>query len=196
MRRSLFVLLLCSVPFTALGASNAKRYFALDAGVHMTNLLDRFSVSSSWAGEVSSLKGFARGRLGLHVGKNWYFEPSLGLVLPWRASADGSTKVFPFQIDLPLHIPIFKFLSLRAGPGIYSTATVGNGGTVTLNNGNSTTDFPIASGLRFSFNFTANVGLFIHVSKKLSLGLEAYTLAVLSSTRRQVHASATLGLTL
>ncbi len=195
--RALFFSLVLVFTTTAIGAENgAHGYFAIDAGVFANNISQRLSAPSAYKSEVASISGFLRFRPGISLGKRFYFEPSLGFVLPWRTNVDGSTMIFPMQLSLDLSVPLLSFLSLRLGPGMYSELFYGSGGTVRLNNGSSYSDFGAPSGMNLSFTGTVNVALEVLLSHHFSLNLDAYILDIMSRTRRTYHASASLGVKL
>ena len=182
---------------TAWGApGEAKNYWALDAGAYANNIEQRLSAPSGYASLVGSLTGFVRLRRGLRLGRHLYFEPSLGLVAPWRGNVDGSTFIFPIHLDLDLNVPLLSFLSVRVGPGIYSQLFFGTGGVVTLNNGGGTSNFAAPSGMSPSFNLTTDLGLEFFLSHRFSINVDAYVLSIASSKRRTVHASLSLGVRL
>lgn len=152
--------------------------------------------SAQYDGEVSSLSGFVRVRPAISLGKRFFFEPSLGFVVPWRTNVDGSTKVFPVQIDLDLSVPVLSFLALRLGPGIYSQIIYGSGGVVSLNNGDSVSNFYAPDGTSLSFTFTTQVGIELLLSQVVSINFDLYALDFMSQSRRTFQGSATLGIKL
>jgi len=176
--------------------NNAEGYFAIDAGMFGTNLAQRFGAPAGYGSEVSSLTGFLRFRKGFSLGKRFYFEPSLALALPWRTNVDGSTMIFPIQFDLDVSVPIFSFLAIRLGPGIYSQLVYGSGGVVQLNNGDSFANFAAPSGLSMSFTFTTEIGLEILLFHHVSLNFDAYVLAIASQARRTYQGAISLGVKL
>lgn len=176
--------------------SKGGSHLFVDFGVYGTNLKERFTAPSGMASELSSLTGFARLRPALHVGKNYYFEPSFGTALPWRSGADGTTKAFTSHFELKLSKEWYQKFRIRVGPGLYWGYYLSNGDTVSLGNGASTSNFYTASGSTHVFLVTADLGLSFRVFKRLNLNFDFFVLQPYSQARRRFNAAITLGLRL
>lgn len=195
---TLICIISCPLEELAQGAPApaGKNFWALDLGAHATNLEQRFSAPSGYSGKVGSLVGFLRLRRGYSLGKNFYFEPSYAVLLPWRTSADGTTKTFTSQLDLDLGVPLFKFLKFRVGPGLQWLFILPSGQSVDLDNGTSTSTFFTPSKVANSFVATVQSGFEIRFSRKISLNLDVFFLDIASRDRRHYNAAASLGVTL
>jgi len=169
--------------------------FAIDAGVYATHLEDRFYVANENRSKVSHFTGMLRLRPMISLGKNWYFEPALGILLPWHASVDGSAKVFTSHFDLGLTVPIFSFLALRVGPGVQWTGILSKGEVIEQNNGNGTSDFYMPGRFSSGYLFTVQGALVIKV-KRISVSFEAYVSNVVNRLRRTIDGAVMLGVTL
>lgn len=171
---------------------------SLDLGAYGSNLFQRFSAPDGLASEVSSLSGFVRLRQGIGLGKDFFLEPAVGLLLPWRTGADGNVKVFTAHFDLPLLVPLFSFLAFRAGPGLQWTAFLSTPQEVSLNNGSATnlSTFHMPGRFRSLLAFIAEAGFIIRFSPKVALNLDAYVPNIASQDRRRLHGAITLGVTL
>lgn len=191
-RIGLVALLLSS---SVVAERRGNNYVALDVGAYGSNLTDKYSNATpgAYRSKVGSIAGLARLRRGWHLGKRFFFEPTFGLVIPWRSGVDGTARVFTGQFDLGFEIPLLKFLGFRLGPGIYILATQGTGEEVPLNNGTTVSTFYSADGVSFGFQFSTMTGLAIHFSRRVHLNLDAYVLALGSRERRSYNAAVTLG---
>ncbi len=198
MTKNILFVFLCLF-ISANGYARPRRiqsFTSLDLGGYGTNLIERFNVNPENASLVSTLGGYARIRRGIKLGQSLLFEPSFGTMLPWRAGADGKTYTFMSHLDLTVGWHLLSWLKVRIGSGVQWTLIMGNGATVTLPNGNGTSDFYNPSGASNAFLMTANGGLEFVLSEKVSVALDAYILQVASESRRSLNASATLGIRL
>lgn len=175
------------------GGSN---YVTLDFGAYGTNLKERVTVTKEMQRHVSSIHGFLRLRRGFHLGKHFFLEPGFGLVLPWRAGADGTTKTITTHIDLAFRIPVFSFLSFRAGPGVQWLAILSKQEAITLNNGTSTSVFYTPGGTANVWLFSVQTALEVHFSRVVSLNLGAYVSDIGSPLRRRYNGVVSLGISL
>jgi hypothetical protein len=176
--------------------SQNRNYSRLDLGAFMSNIDRRLTAPKGYASEVSSVLGFLRFRRGLRLGRGSFFEPSAALVLPWRSDADGGVLIFPIILDANFMLPLSRGIHVRAGFGVYSEAFVGTGSNIYLNNGTGYSTFYSASGLSFSFNLKPELGIEVTLSRRLSLNLDVFSLAVFNGLRRSIQGSASLGITL
>ena len=172
---------------------NLKKGFHLDLGVMETHLQDRWDSPPEYQKLVSSLSGYLRIRASLPLGKKWVWEPALGTLLPWKSGPDGATKKFTNHVDLTFSYPIFPWFRFRVGPGIQWLLSFSDGGEVVLNNGTSTSSFYTPGYLSQSFTLTAQAGVGLIFSSRLSLNLEAYGSGLMNRLKRNFDLALTLG---
>lgn len=185
---------LTCVPLCAeAAASKGANYFALDAGLFSNNVVGKAQALEEDQTQVSHYSFYARLRRGFHLGKNFFFEPALGTLVPWYTGVDGNTKQFTFHTDVPFSIPIFSFLKLRMGPGLEWQWIVTKAETISLNNGTSTSDFYIPGGNRLIILMTVQAGLEIRFSQHICLNGDVTVLSVASKERRSYQVSLGLG---
>ena len=191
-----FLLAICVVePARATYARpyKAKVFFAIDAGVMVTDLSARLHAPAGFASDVSDCGAYLRPRLGLPISKKVNLEPSFGILLPWRTSADGSAKTFTTQTDFDFVFPLFSFLNFRIGPGFQSLFIFGSGGDVILNNGTTTSVFHTAAGFGLTLNYSLQTGFELRLPGPFSFSPMLYVLDAFSSSRRAYNLSATFG---
>jgi hypothetical protein len=176
--------------------SSRRPAYSLDVGLYAGNLTQWISAPSGLGGEVLSLGGFLRFRPGFHLAKRWRLEPSLGIVIPWRRGADGSTEVFTFQWDLDLAFAMTRMLRLRVGPGISSQLLISSGGPVQLNNGTSTSTFYTPSQILLTALVSIQTGLEFQFASRWSTNFDLIFVDLLSSSRRTINGLVTLGVRL
>lgn len=85
------------------------------------------------------------------------FSPELGLGFP-RKGRDEHIKKYEFYLLLPLSYQVSEF-QLNFGPGFYFTHLTSQGGTQTLQNGNSTEEFFLPSGKTTARNLILTTGI-------------------------------------
>lgn len=176
-------------------AAQAAKYLALDTGVYVDNLVQRFQAPAGYANEVSTISGFFRVRraVGIRRSKNWGFEPGFWMLLPWRSGSEGFAKTFTFQLDLAFTYDLFKRFALRAGPGIHYELTTAVGQNVTLNNGGGTSTFYVPGGASNVFLFTLGTGFELKVYKQFSLNADAWVSDLGSGARRRYEGALSVG---
>lgn len=167
---------------------------SLDGGLYVDNLRKRSQTFEP--GLTSTASGFLRLRPAFSLGKEWYFEPGVGMVIPWRTGYDGTTRVYTFHLDLDVRIPLFSFVDLRIGPGIHWVRMTSVGETVSLNNGNGYSSFYLPSGHSDAFLMTVQGGLYFPLYKSWSLSLETTVLEIADGQGRDFNFAALLGFTL
>jgi hypothetical protein len=180
--------------FVSTTASAAKKdsFFALDIGAYMTHVDKRLDAGANGS-NVSTLAAFFRARklIPLMTGFGW--EPSVGLLLPWRSGGDGFAKTFIMHAAFGVGITPLSWLHLRLGPGLLWRLTIANAEQVTLNNGTGNSGFYIPGGSRSVFQFTADAGIDFRLLQSVSLGLDVWVVEIASSSRRTFNAAASLG---
>lgn len=170
---------------------------AIDAGVYATHLEDRFYVPDEFRPKVSHVTGMLRLRPMFSLGKGFFFEPALGILLPWHSGADGNVKVFTSHFDLGLGIPIFSFLGLRLGPGLQWTGIVSSGAAIELNNGSATSTSTFYTPGKFASTYLLTVqGALVIKIKRVSINFECYVTDVASRLRRAIDGAVMLGVQL
>lgn len=172
------------------------KYLTLDGGAYVDNVAQRLNAPAGYASEVSSLTGYFRLRRAVAIGKsNWAFEPALAMLFPWRSGRDGFEKAFTFQLNLDLTYDLFRFLTLRAGPGIEYLMIVSIDERVPLNNGSSTTTstFYVPGGVSNGFQFNWGVGWELRLFSRVSLNADFWATQIASSKRRRYQAALSLG---
>jgi len=95
--------------------------------------------------------------------KMFFIIPEVGLAFTGNGRHDAISRVSLFLLgDLAKK---WKRLTFQTGLGIYWTLITGSGGTQTLNNGNSSTDFYLPEFTSISSNLTINFGLSYHIGE-------------------------------
>lgn len=167
--------------------------FTLDAGAFGTQLDERFSGDTNNASYVSTIAGFLRGRGNIRLGNRWLIEPSIGALIPWRSSVDGNAKTFTFQAEFDLAFGLTNWLKISGGAGIHWVMTVSVFDDVVLNNGTGTSTFYAPGGISNAFSLTADAGIELLLSRRLSINLDVYVASPADSLRRRLHGAITVG---
>lgn len=122
---------------------------------------------------------------------NHLFLPEIGLIF-YRNIEDDYTKRTLYILG-DVGYKLNGNLILRYGLGLFSTTISADGGTLTLNNGSSTSEFYKPSQSVTSYNVTWNLGLESALSSNWSARFETFLYEALSSVKRDV--SYTLNIT-
>lgn len=188
------LIIFLSLSATAESKGNlGKGFFFVEAGGYVNNIKQRLDAPSGYASRLSTLKGYLRIHPGFSLGKNWYFEPSLGTMLPTRDGIDGNNSAFESQLALQVSLPLFSFMRFRAGPGIEWVLMISKLQSVPLNNGVDYSTFYTPSRSTNVFLLTATAGFTFLLHNRWMIGMDLYMPGFLSSLRRRYNASLTLG---
>tara|TARA_B100000029_G_scaffold356530_1_gene349330 strand:- start:862 stop:1452 length:591 start_codon:yes stop_codon:yes gene_type:complete len=120
------------------------------------------------------------------------FNPEAGFVYHFDAK-DNSTHqtiflLYNFEYDWS------SSFALRYGLGTFLNRISGDGSTVTLNNGESTSDFYAPSELQTSYTSSLNFGFKLNVSPKWLLRFDTQVMRFASSTKRSFSYLLSVGL--
>lgn len=193
LKHRVIVLLLLGGCSFAWSAKLASGYHAVDLGLYMSNIQQRYYTPDIARSYVSHLTGRYKVRHGFHLGKNWHFEPGFSFLFPAIKGEDGNTKTYTMQLDLAGSVPLFSFWKFKIGPGIQWDLMSSAAQTIALNNGSSETDFYTPSGTTSVFLFTVLLGFEFIVSEHISLSTEAYIQSIGNHARRSLQATVCLG---
>lgn len=168
-------------------------FLSLDLGAYGVHVDLKMNARTGEKSTVGAVLGMARLRGGINLGKNFFIEPSVTGLIPWRSGNDGNTKIFTFQGEFNLSYFLFSFLKVKAGPGLYVLWLISSASTVSLNNGTSTSNFYLPGRQVVSFQHSVNGGFEFRLSKRFSLNLDTYVLNIGNKTKRSFNGSVSIG---
>lgn len=116
---------------------------------------------------------------------SWSFIPEAGISMPETSDDDTNSILYTF-----LNAPIawhYDYWTLRFGPGFFFTRISGKGGTLTLQNGNSSDAFPVPNGSATTRNFTWNLGAQATFDREWSARFDVAILKFLDSEKRAIN---------
>jgi hypothetical protein len=180
--------------FAASSELQAKTSYTLDLGAYGDNLLQRLAASPSYAGEVSTIAGFARFRPIIQLSSSINFEPSIAFLVPWRSGNDGFAKTITAIAGLDLGWSVNSWFKLRAGTALQWNLVWGQGASVTLNNGTGTATFYTPDGMSNGFLFLVEAGMEIQFTSSVSVGVELFASRVMNAEQRRFLGAAYLGI--
>jgi hypothetical protein len=190
------ILLIFMPAFLFAESSKQKGAVFLESGAYVTQVTERLAAPAGTLNEVSTLAGFLRLRTSSHLGKNWFFEPALGTMVPWRSGVDGSTKTFMTHLNLDVAKAFGSFLKLRFGPGIFWQWMVSNEEAIILGNGEGNSTFYTPNGNSSVFLASVEAGLSLHLAGAFFLNADIYALQLFNKDRRRLNGTLTLGMRL
>ena len=169
---------------------------SLDLGAYADNLGQRLSAPAGYTTQVSTLTGLLRIRPKFSVSSSLAFEPSFGLLVPWRSGADGFAKVVTSFTALDFSVTFLSRCAFRFGTALQWNWSLTQAGSLELNNGSGTSTFYLPGGTSSSFQLLVEAALEFRLTPTLSLGVEAWASQVMSPTKRRFSAAAYLGVQL
>lgn len=117
--------------------------------------------------------------------KDFSLSPSLDLAFPKNAETD-KIKKFLFWGNFHLEYNISNFVFF-IGQGLLMQRTTGQGGKITVENGNSTSEFFVPSYSTTTLNFTTNYGLSYKFYQNFSLSSMVQTYRIYDENRRMFN---------
>lgn len=117
-----------------------------------------------------------------HLTGDLDFELHGGTSLP-ETGEDPSIKKLTFYLlsNLIIH---YEAISIKLGTGLYFTRISSRGGSVTLNNGDGMTDFPLPQNAVYSRNMIANLGVRAYYDSDTYFDLDGFALDLTDSLSR------------
>lgn len=111
------------------------------------------------------------------------FLPEINWVLPFKGSKKVIKNLFMIRGDLAY---TYSFLRVRGGTSIMWQNMHGTGGSVEMNNGNTTSTFYYPNENHSSLNNTLDLGLEILTQSPISLRLQSYMYSPFKGEKRQL----------
>lgn len=149
---------------------------------NLCEFIGKMQTDDNGATNSCSFNPYFATSLDIPVTSSLFFSPELGLTLPKKGRDENISKISFFALaNTKTKVEFVHFI---AGVGFYFTRISANGGTEELNNGNTTSSFPLPDGAVISRNFIVNAGLGIDFSKDLSADVHTYVFNLVSSQER------------
>lgn len=114
--------------------------------------------------------------------ESFLISPEIGSTLPRSGRDSNILKMNLFALVNARYK--FTYLDTFVGTGLYFTRIEGGGGEVALNNGNSTTSFPLPDSTVYSRNFILNLGIGYHFTPSWGVDFHTYLFNLLESEDR------------
>lgn len=120
----------------------------------------------------------------LDINERWSLIPEFGLTLPKSDEEDHITQM-SYWLTGSVGYTLGDYI-LEAGLGLHFHRISGDGGTLTLNNGTSTENFPLPSGSATTSNLTTHLGLRYYFLADWSAKTQVHFYNAEDSTERAV----------
>lgn len=112
----------------------------------------------------------------------FFFSPELGLSFPQSGRDENISKMSLFALaNTKFKFSEFHFIG---GAGLFFTRIAGKGGTEELNNGTTTSSFPLPDSTIYTRNFILNLGLGANFGQEWSVEAHTYIFNLLESEDR------------
>jgi hypothetical protein len=165
------------------GAAWAK-FDDLYIGVgNMSKYIDKVQVDSAGATETFNMNPLFKIEARIDLSPSWYWLPELALVLP-QDSRDSMVHKQIFLVMPGFGYRMDATFMLHTGLGLQFTHIYGDGGTKSLNNGTSTTSFPVPGRNVLTSNAILNLGGEYFFNQDFSGRLELSAMNVLIDNQR------------
>ncbi len=169
-------LILCT--FSAYG-------YAYDAAVSLGNLCEyvgKIQTDDNGATNSCEFNPYLSASIDFPLTSQFFISPEAGFTFPKKGRDENISKMSLFALANAKYK--LNFMHFFGGAGLYFTRISSGGGTEELNNGNSTSAFPLPEGAVYSRNFILNAGLGVDFTKNISADLHTYVFNLLTSEDR------------
>lgn len=158
-----------------------------DAAVSVGNLCEyvkKIQVDENGSQNACSFNPFVSASLNIPVSERLWVAPEFGLSLPRKGRDENISKIsFAGLINGKVKWDRYH---LVAGAGLFFTRISADGGDEELNNGNTTSSFPLPEGAVYTRNFIVNAGVGYDFTPTLSADLQTYIFNLLEKNERAV----------
>lgn len=163
-----------------------KNCWAYDANISVGNLTEfitRVQTDDSGTLNVLTFNPYIASAINFNIeNSSILLSPELGFTIP-KSGRDQNTNRMTFYSILNLKYN-FESIFLDFGAGLFFTRIWGNGGNESLNNGNSTTSFPLPDKSTISRNTIVNLGLGHHFNSDWDAEVHTYIFNLISRDDR------------
>jgi len=172
------LLILCFFSSMALG-------YTYDASLSVGNLCEyigKIQTDENGATNSCEFNPYLSASMEVPLTNQFFVSPEAGFSFPKKGRDENISKMSLFLLANTKYK--WNFFYLIGGAGFYFTRISAGGGTEELNNGNSTSAFPLPEGAVYSRNFILNAGLGFDFAKNVSADLHTYIFNLLKSEDR------------
>lgn len=187
-----FILSICLILTPSIFAQEVvtpKSLFSItDAFVgfgNLTQFVGRIQTDDSGSTNSFEFNPYLTAGASFHLLNSLSFDPELSFDFP-SSGDDGYIKTWTYWVQLPMAYR-YKEFKFKFGPGFLFNKISAEGGAVTLNNGTSTSDFPLPNGSSTSRNLTVNLGVDWEFIDDFSTRLEGWVINLSDSESRSFN---------
>lgn len=165
-----------------LTAHQARGY---DLGLSLGNLCEyigKIQTDDNGSTNLCSFNPYLATSVDFALSKQFFFSPELGLSFPRSGRDENISKMSLFALaNTKFKFSEFHFIG---GAGLFFTRIAGKGGTEELNNGTTTSSFPLPDSTIYTRNFILNLGLGANFGQEWSVEAHTYIFNLLESEDR------------
>jgi len=166
-----------------------KSFFAFTdifAGAgNLTQFVGRVQTDESGSTNSFEFNPYITGGASFHLFESFTFDPELSFDFP-DSGDDKYITTWTYWIQMPVAYR-YRDLKFKLGPGFLFNRISAEGGTVTLNNGTGSSDFPIPNGSSTSRNLTLNLAVEWNFVKDVSGKVEGWAINLTDSESRSFN---------
>ncbi len=162
------LLFLLMVPFSKVAYS----YDTIFSIGNICEFIGKIQTDDSGSTNVCSFNPYLSSTVDFTLYKNVILAPEFGITFPQNGRDSNISKMNIVAIVNSKYT--FSMLHLFFGAGFYFTRLSSSGGEEILNNGNSTTSFPLPDSAIYTRNFIFNLGARFPINPKWSLDAHSF----------------------
>jgi len=159
--------------------------FTYDAALSIGNLCEyvgKIQTDENGGTNSCEFNPYLSASMDVPLTNQFLLSPEAGFSFPKKGRDENISKMSLFLLANTKYK--WNFMHLIGGAGLFFTRISASGGTEELNNGNSTSAFPLPEGAVYTRNFILNAGLGFDFTQSLSADLHTYVFNLLKSEDR------------
>jgi hypothetical protein len=163
----------------------ATNSFAYDANFSVGNLCEyvgKIQTDDNGATNTCEFNPYLSAAMDVSITDNFFLSPEFGFTIPQHGRDENISTMTLFALANTKYK--FSMLHLIGGAGLFFTRISASGGTEELNNGGTTSSFPLPEGAVYTRNFIVNLGVGADFTPTISADLHTYIFNLLSSDDR------------
>lgn len=156
-----------------------------DAALSLGNLCEfvgKIQTDDNGATNSCEFNPYLAASVDVPLTSQFFLSPEVGFTMPKKGRDENISKMSLFALANTKYK--MDYFHVIGGAGLFFTRISAEGGTEELNNGNTTSAFPLPEGAVYSRNFIVNAGFGIDFSKSISADLHTYVFNLLTSEDR------------
>ncbi len=182
MKKNKYLIVLLGILLVLFTPEKSRAYDATLSVGNLCEYVGKIQVDENGGTNFCEFNPYFASSIDYSVSPEFLIAPEFGFSIPKSARDENISKMSLFILaNAKYKLTNFHLI---VGLGLFFTRISGSGGTEDLNNGNSTSSFPLPDSSVFTRNFILNLGAGLDFTREWSADLHTYIFNLTSSEDR------------